>query len=222
MLSVELTCAWGSVSDEVSELGWPDLWDIILVVVPPVLLLPLVELGGSGGEEPGEGFGASNHDPEEEGDTNVTAHVASILRSTDEEGNEHPEGEHPGEWDHPGNGSVVDFLHDSVLGSLDVGEEPEGAKGTEGRSEGPLHNAESVPFSLGETPDADAKGAGSAWPPCLNDNSGECAHEPPEKSKPDGLHLVVLVEVGGVEDGHVSYLSVVGSCTVAHILIIKL
>ena len=209
-----------SVGDEVSKLGWPDLWNVVLVVVPPVLLSPLVELGGSWGQEPRESLATCNKNPEDEGNANISAHVSAGLRSANKEGDEDPDGEHPGEWDHPGNGSVVNFLHDSVLGGLDVGKEPEGAESTEGRSKGPLHNAESVPLSLGEAPCADAAGTDSARSPGLDDDHGEHAHEPPEKAEPDGLQLVFLVEVGGVEDGYVSNLCVVSS--VAHILIIKL
>ena len=209
-----------SVCNEVTELGWPDLWDIFSIVVPPVLLTPSVEFGSSWGEVPSKSFASSNEDPEKECNSDVTSHISTNLGSSNKHSNENPKGEDPGEWDNPGDGSVVEFLHDSIFGGLDVGKEPEGAESTEGRSKGPLHNAESVPLSLGEAPCADAAGTDSARSPGLDDDHGEHAHEPPEKAEPDGLQLVFLVEVGGVEDGHVSNLCVVSS--VAHILIIKL
>ena len=121
----------GSVFDEVSQLLWPGIERLVLVVVPPVLLIPFVKLNDSWGKEPCEGLKTAENEPETDSEPDVHCDVAAELSSTNNEGNELPEGEHPGEWDDPGDGSVVDFLHEAIVNCLDVGKEPEDAKDPE-------------------------------------------------------------------------------------------
>merc|ERR1719336_914141 len=123
-----------SVVNEVTKLGWPGLGNIILVVVPPWLFGPLVEFSGSWGEEPGECLHTGSDNPETECHTNISSHLSTVLGASNRESNESPEGPDPGEWNNPSDGSVVDLLQDSVLSLLNVGEEPEAGKDTEGET----------------------------------------------------------------------------------------
>ena len=184
-------------------MGWPDLWYIVLVVVPPVLLVPFVELDGPGSDEPGEGFHASDDNPESEGNTNISAHLATVLGSSNEEGDENPEGPYPGEWNAPSDSSVVDLLHDSVFALLNVGKEPESSEGSESCTKAVSHNAESVPFTIGEAPVVVRTVPVSTRSPGSEKDGWNNTEEPPNKSEPDGLKLVVLVEVNLVERGRV-------------------
>ena len=190
-------------SKRVSKLRWPGFWNFVFVIVPPILLLPSVKLSSSWGNEPGEGFHASDNNPESEGNTNISAHLATVLGSSNEEGDENPEGPHPGEWNAPSDSSVVDLLHDSVFALLNVGKEPESSEGSESCTKAVSHNAESVPFTIGEAPIVVRTVPVSTRPPCSEEDGWNNSEEPPNKSEPDGLKLVVLVEVNLVERGRV-------------------
>ena len=85
----------GSVVDEVSQLLWPGFEWLVLVVVPPGLLVPLVELDDSWCEEPCEGLKTAVRNDEAEREAEVSANVATELSATNDKGNELPEGENP-------------------------------------------------------------------------------------------------------------------------------
>ena len=207
----------GSVVNEFAQLLWPDIGDLILVIVPPVLLIELVELDDSWSEPvEAEELAATNEDSEAE-PVAETCPFASVLSAADDEGNEGPEEEQPGEASAPGHGSVVDPLEDAVV-SLDVGEEPE-------ETHQGVVTAESVLKDVPGVPRAGRETSSAADPKSIAVPSGSCSvegngwgvgDEPPEETKPDCLEFVVLVEICSVEDGYVSDLRVVCARCVAH------
>ena len=113
-----------SVVDEITQLFGPGFKHLFAVVVPPLLIVPFVEFNDLWSElEQAEKLEACQNNPETEGIPDVVANLSTDLGATDNEGNPHPESEDPGNWNDPGDGSVVNLLEDAVV-ALDVGEEP--------------------------------------------------------------------------------------------------
>ena len=86
------------------------------------MLIPLVELDNSWTKEPCKSLKTAKNDHKAETKAEVSANVAPrFLSATDDEGKKGPESEDPGEWDDPGDGSVVDLLEDALVSMLNVG-----------------------------------------------------------------------------------------------------
>ena len=86
---------FSSVLDEISELRWPVLWRIFLGVVPPFLFGPPVVFACSWSEVPSKGFTTGEDDPIAERKPNIATHNATILRSSNDKGNEDPQSKDP-------------------------------------------------------------------------------------------------------------------------------
>ena len=137
---------------------------------------------------PGEGLTASEEGDPEEPPSEVGANLSAGLSATDDEGEEGPEGEDPGGWDEPGDDSVVDLLHDSLV---DVGEKPEEGGETE---EDAVGDSGHIPGMLGSTGDdaghtdlgAPDFLADSAWSDGSSEDTWEDGEEEPDKADSDG------------------------------------
>ena len=189
-----------SVVDEVTELGWPVLWCVLLGVVPPFLGVPSVELDHGGCLPPGEGLASSDTDDVEEPPSEVSANFAASLGAANNGCEESPEAEDPGGWDEPGDDSVVDLLHNAVV---DVGEEPEEGGESEEDSAGDRHDVPEVFGSLG--PGASNADLGSpdgfadlSWVDGGSEDRWPDGEPEPDEADSDGGCSVVLVEEVGV------------------------
>ena len=109
-----------SIVDEITELSWEIFGCIALVIVPPTLLIPSVELDGFWCLRPSDQLESKHSASVESPSTKILANLAAFLCATNDEGNESPGSCDPGEWDHPSNESEVDLLHSALL---DVGKE---------------------------------------------------------------------------------------------------
>ena len=141
-----------SIINEITQLRRPVLGAVLRVPVPPFLFIPSVELDeASFSDPPGENLEASIEDHHAKSVSHVAIDVATCLSATNHEGNEDPEDEDPADWNEPGERSVIELLHDAVVG-LDVGKEPEEAENSERASKTAFRGTPGLPVTLGEKP----------------------------------------------------------------------
>lgn len=173
----------------VSKLIGPGIGDFIVVVVPPGLLTPPVELNCWWCEPPCESFKTSKDNQVDESVGEVFAAITTGLKAADHEGKGCPESEDPGEGDGPCYSSVVKSLEDSAI-LANVGEKPESGSDAKVNAASNSEDLPCVPGAFSHVPPVAVGGVHDGWKDWENE---------PGHSKSNSLVAFVGVEEGGVE-----------------------